>query len=83
MYTSHNPCWDAKNRYDLPEEVPFDYSSIKHIIEPAAGSRQPDQKQPHACAQPEKPDTGTSTPDTGTTNGQTGNPTQKVQSRRP
>ena len=62
MYTSHNPCWDAKNRYDLPEEVPFDYSSIKHIIEPAAGSRQPDQKQPHACAQPEKPDTASSAP---------------------
>lgn len=34
MYTSHHPCWDAKNRYGLPEEVPFEYGSIKHIIEP-------------------------------------------------
>lgn len=34
MYTSHHPCWDAKNRYGLPEEVPFEYESIKHIIEP-------------------------------------------------
>lgn len=33
MYTSHHPCWDAKNRYGLPEEVPFDYESIRHIIE--------------------------------------------------
>lgn len=28
MYTSHHPCWDAKNRWGLPEEVEFDYSSI-------------------------------------------------------
>lgn len=34
MYTAHNPCWDAKNRYGLPEEVPFEYASIRHIIEP-------------------------------------------------
>lgn len=33
MYTSHNPCWDAKNRYGLPDEVPFDYASIRSIIE--------------------------------------------------
>lgn len=32
MYTSHHPCWDAKNRYGLQEEVPFDYASIAHII---------------------------------------------------
>ena len=30
MYTSHNPCWDAKNRYGLPEEAPFEYESIRH-----------------------------------------------------
>ena len=33
MYTSHHPCWDAKNRYGLPDEVPFDYAEIAHIIE--------------------------------------------------
>lgn len=32
MYTQHHPCWDAKNRHDLPDEVPFDYSSIAHCI---------------------------------------------------
>ena len=32
MYTSHHVCWDAKNRHGLPEEVPFDYSSIAHCI---------------------------------------------------
>ncbi len=32
MYTSHHPCWDAKNRYGLPEEMPFDYAGIAGII---------------------------------------------------
>lgn len=34
MYTSHYPCWDAKNRYGLPEELPLEYDAIRHIIEP-------------------------------------------------
>lgn len=33
MYTSHHPCWDAKNRYGLPEQISFDYSEIAPIIE--------------------------------------------------
>ena len=33
MYTQHHPCWDAKNRVGLPNEVEFSYDSIKHIIE--------------------------------------------------
>lgn len=33
MYTSHHPCWDAKNRYGLPEELSFDYREIAAVIE--------------------------------------------------
>ncbi len=33
MHTTHHSCWDAKNRYGLPDEVPFEYDSIRHIIE--------------------------------------------------
>lgn len=33
MYTSHHPCWDAKNRYGLPEELPFEYAQIAPILE--------------------------------------------------
>lgn len=32
LYTTHHACWDAKNRFDLPEEVPFDYASIAACI---------------------------------------------------
>lgn len=35
MYTTHHSCWDAKNRYGLADEVPFEYDSIRHIIEQA------------------------------------------------
>lgn len=39
MYTAHHPCWDAKNRWGLPEEVEFDYSSIApHIYTGGAAS---------------------------------------------
>ena len=32
MYTTHHPCWDAKNRHGLPECLPFDYEYIKQCI---------------------------------------------------
>lgn len=47
MYTSHHPCWDAKNRYGLPEEVPFEYAVISHIIEnEAVGSKVAEEPRP-------------------------------------
>ena len=37
MYTSHNPCWDAKNRFGLPEELDLDFKGIAHLFnEPKA-----------------------------------------------
>ncbi|MCM1544873.1 MAG: ATP-binding protein, partial [Ruminococcus sp.] len=33
MYTTHHPCWDAKNRSGLPDELPFEYDAIRHIFE--------------------------------------------------
>lgn len=36
MYTTHHSCWDAKNRYGLPDEIPFKYDEIRQVIE---GSR--------------------------------------------
>ena len=32
MYTEHHPCWDAKNRFNLEEELPFDFNAIAHIF---------------------------------------------------
>ena len=32
LRTTHNPCWDAKNRFALPEEMPLGYAGIAHLL---------------------------------------------------
>lgn len=32
LHTQHHACWDAKNRWGLPDEIPFDYSHISTFI---------------------------------------------------
>lgn len=58
MYTQHHPCWDAKNRYGLPEEADFDYQVIVGIIEPSPSGRTERTEGTHRetpAAIPEKP----------------------------
>ena len=43
MFTTHHPCWDAKNRHGLPEEMPLDFASIAHIFGGAALAKPADQ----------------------------------------
>lgn len=38
MYTTHHPCWDAKNRLGLPEEMPLDFAALAPYIPGAAAS---------------------------------------------
>ena len=55
LYTTHNACWDGKNRFGLPDEVPFDYESIRAIVEGGGASAAPapaKQKPQPAPAQP-------------------------------
>jgi GTPase SAR1 family protein len=46
MYCTHNPCWDAKNRYGLPDCVAFDYAEIKQVIEDKKTQTKPAEKKP-------------------------------------
>lgn len=46
IYTTHHSCWDAKNRYGLADELPFEYNSIAKVIEENAAA--PMKKQPPA-----------------------------------
>lgn len=32
MKTQHHACWDAKNRWGLPDEVPFDFAQIAPFV---------------------------------------------------
>ncbi|MBQ1788626.1 MAG: ATP-binding protein [Oscillospiraceae bacterium] len=36
MYMTHNACWDAKNRFGLPDEADFGYDVIRGVIEGGA-----------------------------------------------
>ena len=64
MYTAHHPCWDAKNRFGLPDEIPFDYAGIAACIPgttPAPKPKPEPRPQPEAdilptpAPQPEPP----------------------------
>ena len=56
LYTTHNACWDAKNRFGLPDEVPFDYESIRAIVDgstlPAGAARPAPAPKPAPKAAP-------------------------------
>ncbi|BBA22616.1 hypothetical protein MBVR141_1013 [Mycoplasmopsis bovirhinis] len=43
MYTTHNPCWDAKNRFNLPDELDLSINSISHLFS-EHGAKQSDTK---------------------------------------
>ena len=32
VYTSHHPCWDAKNRYGLPDQLEMSFDGIAHLF---------------------------------------------------
>jgi len=55
MYTSHHPCWDAKNRVGMPEECTLDYANIEKYI-PTIATAQP-QQQPQTQSTPKTQDT--------------------------
>ena len=38
MYTTHHSCWDAKNRFGLPEEADFSYEVVRGVIEGGQGA---------------------------------------------
>lgn len=51
MYTTHHPCWDAKNRFDLPEKLPFEYEKVAHcFLQPEAGTAPAPQEDPEPVA---------------------------------
>lgn len=54
LYTQHHPAWDAKNRHNLPEEMPFDYAGIAHIFNqvPAPAQTQPASQPQQTAPEP-------------------------------
>jgi len=63
MYTAHHACWDAKNRYGLPEELPFTYDSIAHVISNLAAQPDSEKKDSFPNQIPPEPKKETSKPE--------------------
>jgi hypothetical protein len=55
MHTSHHPCWDAKNRHGLKDELEFNYNEIAHIITREQPSAQPQMQTKVLDPIPETP----------------------------
>lgn len=49
LHTSHHPCWDAKNRHGLPDELPLDYAQIAQYI--SQGPAPVPQQAPVQCSE--------------------------------
>lgn len=58
IYTSHHPCWDAKNRHGLPDEMNMEYANIAHIFV----ASQPATNEFPAAKTADKPVTESSAP---------------------
>lgn len=62
MYTTHHPCWDAKNRQDLPEELPFEFQAIAPYLFPEPAAPPQPAPGPEPAPAPEKPAGGMEAP---------------------
>lgn len=53
MYTTHHPCWDAKNRQGLPEEMPLDFRAIAPYLFPEGPAHAPKPAAPDPTPAPQ------------------------------
>lgn len=57
MHTTHHPCWDAKNRHGLKDELPLDYAEIAHcIVTRGSAAPPPPVKEEPVQVEPPKPE---------------------------
>ena len=45
MHTAHHPCWDAKNRWGLPEETEFAFDVVAAHLETASAPSAPEKEK--------------------------------------
>lgn len=55
MYTSHHPCWDAKNRFGLPDELPLAFEAIAPLVPDLSRSSAPAPPPPPPPPEPPAP----------------------------
>ena len=85
MYMTHNACWDAKNRFGLPDEADFSYEVVRDVIEGGASAPvQTTAKTPSAGTGQENPSALSRAVERAATPTQpTTEPTQPAQTQTP
>ena len=62
MYANHSACWDAKNRFGLPDEMPFDFDQVAELFGEAkpvdAMTIETPKPEPKPAPQPKPPEHG-------------------------
>lgn len=53
MYTQHSACWDAKNRFGLDDELPFDFGQIAHLFQGHPAPAKAPETPPEPRREPE------------------------------
>ena len=54
MYATHTPFADAKNRFELPDQMPFDYKEIEKIIPRRGETKKLEEEKPAVKKQSRK-----------------------------
>ena len=55
MYANHSACWDAKNRFGLPDEMPFEYGQIAELFGEAKPVEATSAEEPEERIEPGEP----------------------------
>lgn len=55
MYANHSACWDAKNRFGLPDDMPFDYAEVAHLFGEAKPVEATAAEEPEEKIEPGEP----------------------------
>ena len=55
MYTSHHPCWDAKNRHGLPDKLPLDFGQIAQLFMSSTSATLSPAPEPAPASASEEP----------------------------
>lgn len=50
MYATHHACWDAKNRFGLPDSMPFDFQQIEQLFKDVQPQKQEKELDPKVKA---------------------------------
>jgi hypothetical protein len=78
MYANHTAAWDAKNRFGLPDEMPFEFSQIAHLFKDVKPAESPAPKpEPVKKDAPAKVETADKPPE------EAKNPAKITMMRRP